>query len=236
MSESVIMYGSRGALVEEVQRALVGMGLLGGAGVDGVFGTRTRHAVITFQGQAGIDVDGVVGPDTWAALELEELGEVPPASECRADSVDLVHFTEPGEPTPPPVTSPWGHRRDPISGEEQFHNATDYGRKRGRRFYASADGVVETVWSGNPWNGNGVRVRVYECGAPTRYRFTNIHMDRVDVGVGDSVAVGEVLGLVGATGRVTGPHEHYMIEVLDSSGVWRSIDPESVVIHRAAAA
>jgi N-acetyl-anhydromuramyl-L-alanine amidase AmpD len=59
--------GSRGEAVRLLQAKLVERGIFHGS-VDGVFNSATATAVRTFQGDAGIDIDGIVGPMTWAAL------------------------------------------------------------------------------------------------------------------------------------------------------------------------
>ncbi len=64
-----ILPGGRGAAVEDVQRRLLSLGHdLGPTGVDGVFLGRTREAVVSFQRQELLSEDGIVGPETWAAL------------------------------------------------------------------------------------------------------------------------------------------------------------------------
>ncbi len=59
--------GSQGFAVRELQNLLNGKGFPVGA-VDGVFGAKTKKAVMAFQRAQGLDPDGVVGPKTWAAL------------------------------------------------------------------------------------------------------------------------------------------------------------------------
>jgi len=66
-SGSMLGLGSRGAQVASLQSALAQAGFSPGA-VDGDFGPKTRAAVQAFQRARGLTVDGVVGPQTWAAL------------------------------------------------------------------------------------------------------------------------------------------------------------------------
>lgn len=58
--------GNRGPDVERLQRALVRTGAT--IGTDGIYGQRTENAVREHQANNGLEVDGVVGPQTWAAL------------------------------------------------------------------------------------------------------------------------------------------------------------------------
>lgn len=62
--------GSKGEYVTLLQTMLINRGYsVGSSGADGIFGTKTDQAVRTFQNAAGLVVDGIVGPKTWAALD-----------------------------------------------------------------------------------------------------------------------------------------------------------------------
>ncbi len=63
VTQPTVRVGSRGAAVADLQRRL------GGLVDDGVFGSRTRGAVVSFQSARGLVADGIVGPRTWAALD-----------------------------------------------------------------------------------------------------------------------------------------------------------------------
>lgn len=65
--EPVLSQGSTGTFVRRLQRALASVGIDPGP-IDGIFGTLTDAAVRRFQGAQGLQVDGIVGPRTWAAL------------------------------------------------------------------------------------------------------------------------------------------------------------------------
>lgn len=82
-SRPVLREGSRGLFVEELQDLLVSTRSFVGA-VDGVFGPRTKAAVLSFQSAAGLRMDGVVGPNTWNALMTSE-----PLSVRSVDEGDL---------------------------------------------------------------------------------------------------------------------------------------------------
>ena len=74
-AEGNLFIGSRGDNVVQVQQALNSKGYWCGT-ADGIFGPKTYSAVISFQREAGLDVDGIVGPQTKKALGL---GYSPPA-------------------------------------------------------------------------------------------------------------------------------------------------------------
>lgn len=67
----VIRVGARGVFVRDLQTQLADVGYFASK-VDGIFGPRTRGAVLTFQADHGLTVDGVVGPQTWRALARAE--------------------------------------------------------------------------------------------------------------------------------------------------------------------
>ena len=69
-AHTVLKHGMRGESVRELQDILNILGFLD-EGSDGVFGDRTRQAVIAFQKANGLTVDGIVGADTWSLLEAE---------------------------------------------------------------------------------------------------------------------------------------------------------------------
>ncbi|MFY9196460.1 MAG: peptidoglycan-binding domain-containing protein, partial [Bacillota bacterium] len=66
-AHTVLKHGMRGESVRELQDILNILGFLD-EGSDGVFGDRTRQAVIAFQKANGLTVDGIVGADTWSLL------------------------------------------------------------------------------------------------------------------------------------------------------------------------
>jgi peptidoglycan hydrolase-like protein with peptidoglycan-binding domain len=72
--------GSRGSSVRLLQAALTALGFDPGT-IDGVFGSRTRAAVLAFQRARGLAADGIVGPKTWAALAGQSVQAPAPATD-----------------------------------------------------------------------------------------------------------------------------------------------------------
>ncbi|MFT6399555.1 MAG: peptidoglycan hydrolase-like protein with peptidoglycan-binding domain [Bradymonadia bacterium] len=68
IGKEMLKEGSKGDLIEKLQGALKSAGIDTGK-ADGIFGTKTKAAVEAFQKQAGLDTDGVVGPNTVKALK-----------------------------------------------------------------------------------------------------------------------------------------------------------------------
>jgi murein DD-endopeptidase MepM/ murein hydrolase activator NlpD len=107
-------------------------------------------------------------------------------------------------------TDSFGYRGNPFGGGgAEFHPGQDIAAPRGTPVFAPADGtVVEAGWK----NGYGQTVVLdHGNGLTTRYG----HLSKVEVGVGQELKRGEELGLVGSTGRSTGPHLHYEVRLGD---------------------
>ena len=105
------------------------------------------------------------------------------------------------------LTSTVGHRQDPITGERDFHEGLDISADRGSQVYATADGMVtQAAYEGGYGN---LIVVDHGYGLETRYG----HLSALPVGVGAQVKRGDVVGLVGSTGRSTGSHLHYEVRV-----------------------
>ena len=104
------------------------------------------------------------------------------------------------------LSSKYGKRIDPFSGKQDHHKGIDIAGKEGSRILAVADGIV--AWSGER-TGYGKLVEInHGNGYVTRYG----HNKQQLVKAGDTVRKGEVIALMGSTGRSTGPHVH--IEVM----------------------
>src|SRR5213080_2221285 len=100
-------------------------------------------------------------------------------------------------------TSGFGVRSDPFLGRPAMHTGLDFRAATSDPVRATANGkVVSSGWQG----GYGRMVEVdHGNGLATRYG----HMSEINVKIGDPVRIGQVVGLVGSTGRSTGPHLHY---------------------------
>jgi murein DD-endopeptidase MepM/ murein hydrolase activator NlpD len=112
------------------------------------------------------------------------------------------------------ITSAFGTKRVFNGVLKSYHSGTDFRAKVGTPLYAANAGKVVLV-KNRFFAGNSVIID-HGQGIYTGY----YHMSKFKVKVGDIVAKGELLGLAGATGRVTGPHLHFAVHV---GGV--SVDP-----------
>jgi len=116
-------------------------------------------------------------------------------------------------PTVAPVrgllNSGFGSRTDPFTGEGAFHPGVDISTRRHEPVLATAEGVVaKSGWSGD--YGKAVEI-AHATGYTTIYG----HLDVILVKDGQHVHRGEQVGLVGSTGRATGPHLHYEVRKHD---------------------
>ncbi len=116
------------------------------------------------------------------------------------------------------VMSPFGVRRDPFNGQLAMHSGLDLSAPMRTPVIATAPGRVTVAsWSGE--YGNLVEIQ-HDFGLATRYG----HLTRIDVRVGQRVEREQTVGLLGSTGRSTGPHVHYEV-IVDG----RAVDPARYV-------
>jgi murein DD-endopeptidase MepM/ murein hydrolase activator NlpD len=103
------------------------------------------------------------------------------------------------------ISSYYGDRPDPFTGFTEFHKGLDIAATSGKRVEAVAAGLV--TWAG-PSSGYGNMVQIdHGNGLATRY----CHNEKLLVSVGQLVHKGQVIALVGSTGRSTGPHLHFEV-------------------------
>ena len=104
-------------------------------------------------------------------------------------------------------SSSYGWRIDPFNGNKAFHEGLDFSANAGAPIFAAAGGIVSAAET-MPDYGKIVIVS-HGSGLETRYA----HTSKILVKVGDRVEKGQVVALVGNTGRSTGPHLHYEIRL-----------------------
>lgn len=112
------------------------------------------------------------------------------------------------------VSSGFGYRADPFTGSGAFHPGLDFRGPIGAPIRAAAQGTV--IFAGQR-SGYGNCVEVdHGHGLVTRYA----HMSRIEARPGQAVTAGTEIGLIGSTGRSTGPHLHFEVRIND-----RPVDP-----------
>ena len=144
-------------------------------------------------------------------VQLDILSELIQGEQVKSDAT----------PSGRPILSGWlssryGTRIDPFSGKKAWHDGVDFAGKAGSNIVAVASGVVS--WSGERY-GYGKMVEVaHGDGVITRYAHNQENL----VKVGDMVRRGDVVALMGNSGRSTGPHVHFEVH---KNG--RPVDPAS---------
>ena len=109
------------------------------------------------------------------------------------------------------ITSQFGHRVDPITGEVSSHTGTDIACAEGTPILAAADGTVTVANGLDSWGGSyGYYIQIdHGGGLETLYA----HCSSICVTTDQQVQAGQVIGYVGHTGRATGSHLHLEVHV-----------------------
>ena len=109
------------------------------------------------------------------------------------------------------ITSQFGHRVDPITGEVSSHTGTDIACAEGTPILAAADGIVTVANGLDSWGGSyGYYIQIdHGGGLETLYA----HCSSICVTTDQQVQAGQVIGYVGHTGRATGSHLHLEVHV-----------------------
>jgi murein DD-endopeptidase MepM/ murein hydrolase activator NlpD len=118
------------------------------------------------------------------------------------------------------VTSGYGNRISPFTGRLQFHAGIDIAAEFGTPIIAPANGVVSFVGRKGPLG----KAVVIDHGYGLRTTFG--HTDEIYVHVGQHVTRGAKIASIGSTGRSTGPHVHYQVQV---NG--RTVDPSNYIFE-----
>ncbi len=163
------------------------------------------------------------------SVDLQQLMEELQKAAERVDEIkdylriqkDLYLATPKGFPVAGNISSSYGKREDPITGNGAFHSGIDISASPGVSILATADGIV----SHSGWTPHSGYVVVLEhgCGFSTIYA----HNKKNAVKVGQKVSRGDTLGYVGSTGKSTGPHVHY--EIWEKG---RSVNPKKYLQGR----
>jgi murein DD-endopeptidase MepM/ murein hydrolase activator NlpD len=185
LGSRLLARGARGEDVAALQLELAWHGFPSGR-LDGHFGAKTDSALRFFQDWAQLTPDGRAGPATFAALR-RPLPRSPIALTA---------------PSTAPRGDGFGLRGD------RFHSGLDFLAPAGAPITAAARGrVVFATRHAGGWG----KLVVLEHGSGVRTLYA--HLARIDVRLGRRVAARSRVGLVGGTGRVTGPHLHFEVRL-----------------------
>jgi len=201
-----------------------------GVGVIERLSERTRLSVEVIEktvAMTGLDVDGLI-----AQVDHSDLGQGGPFVPVGTDVASFAPSTELGSTVSLledklnrwsalrvllaslPLTSPldqyrissgYGSRKDPVNGLKARHRAIDFAAPSGASIFTTAPGKV--VFAG--WRGRYGRPIEIDHGHGVRTRYA--HLRKILVKSGDEVEHRQKIGLVGSSGRSTGPHVHYEV-------------------------
>ena len=173
----------------------------------------------------------VSGEESWAEHDIlagldqlaDQIDDRKMQLHLVADLIQDRHLKEETSPSGLPADKGWlssayGRRIDPFSGESAWHNGVDIAGKFGSNVLSVAAGVV-TYAGKRTGYGNLVEI-THDNGFVTRYG----HNSELLVALGEIVKKGQTISLMGTSGRSTGPHVHF--EVYKHG---RAVDPASYI-------
>ena len=172
----------------------------GTAGVGGAIGMESQAPVLAPRALAAIDEN--LTTLTRRSAQLEEFYR---------DQTLVLASTPSIWPVRGYLSAGFGNRKDPFTGQRDFHAGIDISTPIGTRIFAPADGVVLSAAVQGAY-GNSIVVD-HGYGVVTRYG----HLDAYAIRPGQRVRRGDLIGFVGSTGRSTGPHLHYEVWVRDQA-------------------
>lgn len=151
----------------------------------------------------------------WALPEARANTEAKVATEEATDEAPSVHAPLTVAPVPGQLSSEFGLRSDPVRHKrrrrrrkrQRMHKGLDFIAQRGTHVHAAGRGVVLKAQI----TGGYGRLVVIDHGGGVRTRYA--HLQRFKVRKGQSIDAGTVVGDVGSSGRVTGPHLHFEVRV-----------------------
>lgn len=184
---------------------------------DGLMGPFTSDVIFSFQLSQGLEPDGIVGPNTEAALI--QAGASPPP--FTAPDPDEAGAHLPGNTFVPfpanKVTSPFGLREHPVAGGASMHQGVDYGIPEGTKVPAVFAGTVARSYRSDSF-GETVIIAHGKDEDGNLYYTLSAHNNERLVQNGDKVTKNEIISLSGSTGISTGPHLHFELKIIPEVG------------------
>ncbi|MFD1715302.1 M23 family metallopeptidase [Amnibacterium flavum] len=118
-----------------------------------------------------------------------------------------------------PISSGYGYRPDQPAGAKPFHEGTDFNPGAGAPIQSIAAGVVRQVVESDSGLGVHVVIEHEIDGQTMTSTYAHMQFGSVAVSEGQTIDVGDRIGLVGSTGQATGPHLHLEIHMADGTAV-----------------
>lgn len=162
--------------------------------------------------------DAPAGPQSSQSVTLQDAKDITQKAEDVGKNLDVLTsyfetqaaklaFTPTIWPTIGWVSSPFTYRIDPFTGKRTFHYGIDIATNFGNPIVATAGGIVLSI--GNDKMGGRSIILSHGGGITTHY----LHLSKFLVKAGQKVKRGDVIGLVGKSGKALGPHLHYEVRI-----------------------
>lgn len=211
-----------GLEVKDAESSIVGVGGADTLSSSALLVAAVAHQTSPANPSTGIRTDSLGGEFDRLSREMNDRNK---SFQGLIGSLETKRSLLASTPTIWPVkgwlTAGFGQRRSPFTGQRQMHEGVDIANTVGTPVIAPADGIV--TYTG-PLGGFGDVVSVdHGHKISTFYA----HLQQHKVSQGQRVRRGDVIGSVGTSGRVTGPHLHYEIQVNEVS-----VDPTKYVIDQ----
>jgi murein DD-endopeptidase MepM/ murein hydrolase activator NlpD len=156
------------------------------------------------RGLAGIAVKNAGGEENFEITDINEITDYYNTKiRSLENTLDIIPI---GVPTNGIITSPFGYRENPFTGfNTELHAGIDFKGNIGDPVKATALGIV--IFAGDKGGYGNCIIIKHEGDFSTLFG----HLSQINVKVGQTVKIGEIIGEIGNTGRSTGPHLHYEI-------------------------
>ena len=155
------------------------------------------------EGDDSIDPHEGHNHDSFKPISIDSSNLISKADQ----QLDLLKRLPIGSPVQGRISSHYGMRRSPFSRKRRFHKGMDFGVQWKTPIVATAEGtVIKASWEG----AYGKKI-VIDHGNGIETHFA--HLTKIQVKEGEKICRGQRIGLVGSTGRSTGPHLHYEVHV-----------------------
>ena len=151
------------------------------------------------------DIEALISNDDIATIISEHTNAYSDLVANLESQLDYLDSRPDFYPTSGTYSSPFGYRKDPITGRTSMHNGIDISNSRGTPIYASGSGIV--TYAG--YDGNFGYVIIIDHGYG--YESVYAHLNKMLYSAGAKVTKGDQIATMGTSGRVTGSHLHFEI-------------------------
>lgn len=168
-------------------------------------GTQEQNAGLSEDELLLSDINALITNDEISVIIAEQTQAYNDLTEKLEKQLSYLDARPDLYPTKGTYSSPFGYRKDPITGKTSMHNGIDISNKVGTAIYAAGTGIV--TFAG--YDGNFGNVLIIDHGYG--YESVYAHCKTLLFSPGDQVEKGTQVAVMGSSGRTTGPHLHFEI-------------------------